>query len=266
MVEAQQMKLLDWQAIAIAECPDNIYAETIACEQATQLAAEWYGKLALEGGLSVIIQGTSSRSSSSSTTMQDYAMQGSSGTSLTSSKLLYTNSPITPLPISQEKAMPLQTILPVLVLSSRHRPKELTLTHKPPSHRHSSAGWRYHLQQEQCLTLNEHPLIYLPPCSLLAAAPEAPARAGKVPRKAQGPRHPSRNTDHLLENKQRRERPLLRTRPSSAATAQRAKDTTLWPVACRDRHNRCLLREHPPTGDQPARKPKAPLPADSPTN
>ena len=57
LVEAQQMKLLDWLAIAIAECPDNIQAETIACEQATQLAAEWYGKLALEGGLTVIIQG-----------------------------------------------------------------------------------------------------------------------------------------------------------------------------------------------------------------
>ena len=57
LVEAQQMKLLDWLAIAIAECPDNIHAETIACEQATQLAAEWYGKLAPEGGLTVIIQG-----------------------------------------------------------------------------------------------------------------------------------------------------------------------------------------------------------------
>ena len=57
LIEAQQMKLLDWQAIAIAECPDNIHAETVACEQATLLAAEWYAKLAPEGGLTVIIEG-----------------------------------------------------------------------------------------------------------------------------------------------------------------------------------------------------------------
>ena len=57
LIEAQQMKLLAWQAIAIAACPDNIHAETVACEQATLLAAEWYAKLAPEGGLTVIIQG-----------------------------------------------------------------------------------------------------------------------------------------------------------------------------------------------------------------
>ena len=51
------MQLLDWQAIAIAGCPDNIHAKTIACEQATLLAAEWYAKLAPEDGLSVVIQG-----------------------------------------------------------------------------------------------------------------------------------------------------------------------------------------------------------------
>ena len=51
------MRLLDWQAMAIAACPDNIYAETIACEQATLLAAEWYAKLAPDGKLTVIIQG-----------------------------------------------------------------------------------------------------------------------------------------------------------------------------------------------------------------
>ena len=51
------MRLLDWQAMAIAACLDNIYAETIACEQATLLAAEWYAKLAPDGKLTVIIQG-----------------------------------------------------------------------------------------------------------------------------------------------------------------------------------------------------------------
>ena len=43
--------------MAIANCPDNIHAETIACEQATLLAAEWYAKLAPEGSITVIIQG-----------------------------------------------------------------------------------------------------------------------------------------------------------------------------------------------------------------
>ena len=57
LVDQQQMRLLDWQAIAIAACPDNIYAETVACEQATLLAAEWYAKLAPDGKLTVIIQG-----------------------------------------------------------------------------------------------------------------------------------------------------------------------------------------------------------------
>ena len=57
LVDQQQMRLLDWQAMAIAACPDNIYAETIACEQATLLAAEWYAKLAPDGKLTVIIQG-----------------------------------------------------------------------------------------------------------------------------------------------------------------------------------------------------------------
>ena len=57
LVEQQCMKLLDWQAVAIASCPDNIHAETIACEQATLLAAEWYAKLAPEGSITVIIQG-----------------------------------------------------------------------------------------------------------------------------------------------------------------------------------------------------------------
>ena len=57
LVEQQCMKLLDWQAVAIANCPDNIHAETIACEQATLLAAEWYAKLAPEGSITVIIQG-----------------------------------------------------------------------------------------------------------------------------------------------------------------------------------------------------------------
>ena len=51
------MCLLDWQAIAIAACPNNIHAETVACERATLLAAEWYAKLAPEGNLTVVIQG-----------------------------------------------------------------------------------------------------------------------------------------------------------------------------------------------------------------
>ena len=54
--DQQQMRLLDWQAIAFAACPDNIYAETIACEQATLLAAKWYAKPASDGKLTVIIQ------------------------------------------------------------------------------------------------------------------------------------------------------------------------------------------------------------------
>ena len=51
------MQLLEWQAIPIAQCPDNIHAETIGCQQATQLAAQWYAKLAPDGPLNVLIQG-----------------------------------------------------------------------------------------------------------------------------------------------------------------------------------------------------------------
>ena len=46
LVQHNRMQLLEWQAIAIAHCPDNIYAETIGCQQATLLAAQWYAKLA----------------------------------------------------------------------------------------------------------------------------------------------------------------------------------------------------------------------------
>ena len=31
LVENSRIQLLEWQAIAIAYCPDNIYAETIGC-------------------------------------------------------------------------------------------------------------------------------------------------------------------------------------------------------------------------------------------
>ena len=33
LVENTQMQLLEWQAIAIAQCPDNIYAETPGSRQ-----------------------------------------------------------------------------------------------------------------------------------------------------------------------------------------------------------------------------------------
>ena len=96
LVQHNRMQLLEWQAIAIAQCPDNIYAETIGCQQATLLAAQWYAKLALKE--------TSCRSSSTSTTMHAYGMQASSNTSLTSSKRHCSNSPTTPSPTSHEKA------------------------------------------------------------------------------------------------------------------------------------------------------------------
>ena len=57
LVQHNCMQLLEWQAIAIAQCPDNIYAETIGCQQATLLAAQWYAKLAPDGPLHVVIQG-----------------------------------------------------------------------------------------------------------------------------------------------------------------------------------------------------------------
>ena len=49
LVKHNRMQLLEWQAIAIAQCPYNIYAETIGCQQATLLAAQWYAKLAPDG-------------------------------------------------------------------------------------------------------------------------------------------------------------------------------------------------------------------------
>ena len=57
LVEHNRMQLLEWQAVAIAQCPDNIYAETIGYQQATLLAAQWYAKLAPDGPLHVVIQG-----------------------------------------------------------------------------------------------------------------------------------------------------------------------------------------------------------------
>ena len=94
LVENSRMQLLEWQAIAIAHCPDNIYAETIGCRQATQLAAQWYAKLAPDEPLNVLIQGAS-RSSNISTTMHGCAMQASRGTLLTLSRLPSWNSPTT---------------------------------------------------------------------------------------------------------------------------------------------------------------------------
>ena len=57
LVEDRNMQLVEWEAIAIASCPDNIYAQTIGCRQATILAAKWYASLSPDGPLRVIIQG-----------------------------------------------------------------------------------------------------------------------------------------------------------------------------------------------------------------
>ena len=59
--------LLEWQAIIIANCPDNIFAETAACHHATLLAAKWYAILSAQNALRVTIQGTSCPSSNTST-------------------------------------------------------------------------------------------------------------------------------------------------------------------------------------------------------
>ena len=79
LVENNRMQLLEWQAIAIAHCPDNIYAETIGCRQATQLAAQWYAKLAPDGPL----KATSSRLSNTSATTHGCDTQASRSTFLT---------------------------------------------------------------------------------------------------------------------------------------------------------------------------------------
>ena len=51
------MQLIEWQAVSIARCPDNIYAETIGCQYATLLAAKWYALLSGDGPVRVVIQG-----------------------------------------------------------------------------------------------------------------------------------------------------------------------------------------------------------------
>ena len=106
LVQHNRMQLLEWQAIAIAQCPDNIYAETIGCQQATLLAAQWYAKLAPDGPLHVVIQGDI-------LPLIQYlnynARLRSNNTSLTSSTLHCSNSPTTPLLTFHEKAMHLPT-------------------------------------------------------------------------------------------------------------------------------------------------------------
>ena len=57
LVAENDMQLVEWQAVAIAQCPDNIYAETIGCQYATALAAKWFTLLADDGPTRVIIQG-----------------------------------------------------------------------------------------------------------------------------------------------------------------------------------------------------------------
>ena len=57
LVEGKDMQLIEWQAISIARCPDNIYAETIGCQYATTLAAKWYALLSDDGPVRVTIQG-----------------------------------------------------------------------------------------------------------------------------------------------------------------------------------------------------------------
>ena len=57
LVTEKDMQLVEWQTVAIARCPDNIYAETIGCQYATTLAAKWFTLLASDGPIRVIIQG-----------------------------------------------------------------------------------------------------------------------------------------------------------------------------------------------------------------
>ena len=57
LVAEKDMQLVEWQAVAIARCPDNIYSETIGCPYATTLAAKWFTLLAEDGPTRVIIQG-----------------------------------------------------------------------------------------------------------------------------------------------------------------------------------------------------------------
>ena len=102
LVENNRMQLLEWQAIAIAHCPDNIYAETIGCRQATQLAAQWYAKLAPDGPL----KATSSRLSNTSATTHGCDTQASRSTFLTLSRQPSWNYATTPSFISPVKEMP----------------------------------------------------------------------------------------------------------------------------------------------------------------
>ena len=57
LVTDKDMQLVEWQTVAIARCPDNIYAETIGCQYATTLAAKWFTLLASDGPIRVIIHG-----------------------------------------------------------------------------------------------------------------------------------------------------------------------------------------------------------------
>ena len=58
LVAEERMSLLEWQAIAIAQrhC-DNVYAETVGCHYATQLAAKWHADLSSTNSLRAIMQG-----------------------------------------------------------------------------------------------------------------------------------------------------------------------------------------------------------------
>ena len=111
LVDQHQMRLLDWQAIAIAGCPDNIYAETVACEQATLLAANGTPNLRLKVASVSSYKVTSSTLSNTSTIMHGCDMLGYSRFLLTSSKLHCTSYPTMSLPISRGKAIPSLTTL-----------------------------------------------------------------------------------------------------------------------------------------------------------
>ena len=158
------MKLLDWVAIAIAECPDNIHAETIACEQATQLAAEWYGKLAPHGGLTVVIQGHilpliqflnyNARLRYAGIQQHLIKIKQTALHQLPNHSFAYL--PREGNAIADHLAgVGAEMPAPTKGIDTHPQiPLPSTLLHKLEI---------YHIQQEQCLTLNEHPHIYHPP-------------------------------------------------------------------------------------------------------
>ena len=191
LVEQQCMKLLDWQAVAIANCPDNIHAETIACEQATLLAAEWYAKLAPEGSITVIIQGDILPLIQflNYTARLRYA-------GVQQHLLNIKQTALHQLPNHSFTYLPREgnAIADYLAgAGAEFSPPAAgvdTYSQSPLPPALLSKANLYHLPLQQSLTLNEHPAHPLPaPGGLLATASHTQTRPRSIPCKIQGHMH-----------------------------------------------------------------------------